>query len=101
MSLDYPYCAALRRRHHPAAKWWRLGDTLYYIGILSAFVRTPAIGLAKWKAGWIVLPYCLAVLGAGIAVNRLGLWLKDVSYRQGERDSISAAEVYANPTGRD
>lgn len=35
MSLDFPFFEELRKRRHPAAKWWRLGDGLYYLGLLG------------------------------------------------------------------
>jgi len=44
MSLDYPFYEELKRRRHPAAKWWRLGDVRYYLGLLPAMLMAiPAV----------------------------------------------------------
>jgi hypothetical protein len=41
MSLDYPFYEELRRRRHKAAKWWLIGDCLYYLGLLPAMLALP------------------------------------------------------------
>ena len=35
MKLDYPLYKKLCRRKHPAAKWWKLGGALYYLGLVT------------------------------------------------------------------
>ena len=42
MSLDFPFYEELRRRKHPGAKWWMLGDRLYYLGLLPAMLAAGA-----------------------------------------------------------
>jgi hypothetical protein len=93
VSLDFPYYEALRRAKHPAAVWWRVGDTLYYLGLLSAVAAVPAVmwGLRKgeiglgWSAHWAAL----AVFGGGVVMFGIGNFAKGRAHAMGERDGIS------------
>ncbi len=69
MSLDYPFYQELKRRQHPAAKWWWLGDALYYLGLLPALILgIPALvvlirlpfGFAKWQI-WVLALFVVSV----------------------------------------
>jgi hypothetical protein len=71
MSLDYPFYQELQRRGHPAAKWWRVGDALYYLGLLPAlFLAIPSVialiempfGYARWQLWVLVLFVFFAVI---------------------------------------
>ncbi len=92
MSLDYPFYKELRRRQHPGAKWWRLGDALYYIGLLPALILVfPALvalirlpfGIARWQ----VAVLSLLALFAGIFF--LGTRLKLKAWTMAARDEIN------------
>ncbi len=91
MSLDYPFYQELQRRKHPAAKWWRVGDALYYLGLLPALgLAIPAVialiripfAFAKWQA-WVLVLFALFV-----AIFLLGTRLKLKSWTMAARDGI-------------
>jgi hypothetical protein len=45
MSLDYPLYEEMLHRGSRAAPWWRIGDIIYYIGLLTAiFCLTAGAG---------------------------------------------------------
>lgn len=98
MSLDFPYYEALRRRKHPAGVWWRVGDTLYYLGLLATGggFALAVVGVLKgaFGLGWRWLSMAPAVFFAGVATCFIGLTAKGRAYTLGERDGISAADVY-------
>jgi hypothetical protein len=81
MSLDYPFYAELRRRQHRAAKWWRWGDALYYLGLLPALIlaipalisvlKLPFGRLEKWQI-WSLILFAVFV-GLFLAGTRLKL----------------------------
>jgi hypothetical protein len=93
MSLDYPFYEELRRRQHPAAKWWRWGDALYYLGLLPAVIlaipafvsllKLPFSGIARWQA-WVL---SLFALFFGIFV--LGTRLKLKAWKMAAKDGIN------------
>ena len=100
MSLDYPYYEELRRRKHPAAIWWRIGDTLYYLGLLSAILSICAtvaalfVAILSLDSGWRSLwaaPIAFVASGMILVIGHLA---KGHAYTLGERDGISAKEVY-------
>jgi hypothetical protein len=99
MSLDYPYYEELRRRQHHAARWWLLGDRLYYLGLLPAVLAVAGVlmallaGVLGWGWRWLLIAGPVLVAGVGVCVT--GWLLKRHAYVLGERDGISAAEVYA------
>lgn len=92
MSLDYPFYEELRRRKHPAARWWKWGDVLYYVGLVpSVILVLPALlplsgpvaaALPHWKT-WV-----LSLLGFFVAIFLLGSWLKAKAWRMAKRDGI-------------
>ena len=92
MSLDYPFYKELRRRKHRAAKWWRLGDALYYLGLIPAVILVlpallplpsqVAVLLPNWKT-WV-----LSLLAFFVMVFLLGSWLKGLAWRMAKRDGI-------------
>ncbi len=93
MSLDSPFYEELRRRQHPAAKWWRWGDALYYLGLLPAVIlaipalvsllRLPFSGIARWQA-WVL---SLFVLFFGIFLHGTRLKLK--AWKLAAKDRIN------------
>lgn len=91
MSLDCPFYQELVKRNHPAAKWWRRGDLLYYIGLLPATVLFFPAAMA-WQTlpadggGWQV--WVLYAFGLAVAVFVLGARLKAKSWRMAARDGI-------------
>jgi len=92
MSLDYPFYEELRRRGHPAAKWWRLGDMLYYLGLLPAMLLAiPAIvslvGLA-WAVSKLKI-WILALFVVSVAVFLVGTRCKLRSWRMAAKDGIN------------
>ncbi len=95
MSLDYPFYEELCRRGHRAAKWWRIGDCLYYLGLLTALVAA-AVGLALVGSlfgaggGWLLWSVIAFVGGAVVFV--IGSALKGYSYRLAERDGIKVSD---------
>lgn len=94
MSLDMPFYEELRRQGHPAARTWFVGDRLYYVGLLIAFLAMAggAISVVGALAGWfgwlyLLLTAGLFVLGAGVFLA--GASLKGRSYRVAARDGIN------------
>jgi hypothetical protein len=97
MSLDYPFYEKLRRRAHPAAKWWRLGDVLYYLGLLPAIILIlPATsslsqlraereaGVVTWRA------WSLAIWIVCLGLFAIGVLLKRKSYAMAAKDGIDS-----------
>lgn len=93
MSLDYPFYEELKRRGHPAAKWWYVGDMLYYLGLLPALLCIPVMAIQKltevlgftwWWSGSVTV----ACFGAGLAIFFIGGFIKGRSYSMAERDRI-------------
>ncbi|OWK35783.1 hypothetical protein [Fimbriiglobus ruber] len=103
MSLDYPYYEELCRRKHRAAWWWRIGDTLYYLGLLPAMFAIPGAGFAFVAGlsgfGWHWLLLSAIAFGGGAVVFVVGSSLKGHAYRLAERDGILSSEVYARGAG--
>ncbi len=93
MSLDYPLYEEMLRRKSRAAKYWRTGDILYYIGLLSA-VGSPMLFLlaSGAKAALPVKsdlrPVARAVGLLGVCVFLLGSFLKSVSYTIAKKEGI-------------
>ncbi len=81
MSLDYPFYQELRKRRHPAAKWWIVGDRLYYIGLLGCVVSFFLIPFFRWRAA--------GGLGLAWAVFFVGARCKYRSWVMGARDGIN------------
>lgn len=98
MSLDYPYYEELCRRKHRAAWWWIVGDRLYYLGGLMALLGVGSVivgavaGTFGYRWRWAKLGAVAVPLGA--LVFQVGAQCKGRAYTLGERDGISAAEVY-------
>ena len=94
MSLDYPFYEELCRRKHRGAKWWLIGDLLYYLGLLPAMTAIAGAGVGillgvigrGW--GWLLASAIVFVLGT--LVFFLGGSLKRHAYQLAERDGISA-----------
>ncbi len=98
MSLDYPYYEELVRQQHRAAWWWIIGDRLYYLGLLPAMLAVPGAGFAPiaglFGNGWHWVVLAAGTFVGGVMVFFLGSSLKRHAYTLGERDGISAIEVY-------
>jgi hypothetical protein len=103
MSLDYPYYEELCRRKHRAAWWWIIGDRLYYLGLLPAMLSISGAGVALiaglFGFGWHWLLAASVTFIGGVMVFFVGSSLKRFAYTLGERDGISAAEVYQRGSG--
>ena len=93
MSLDYPFYERLCRLKHRAAWWWRIGDCLYYLGLLSAVVAVPGSVLALlaglFGLGWRHLAATSLVFIAGAIVFVIGTSFKGYAHDLAERDGIS------------
>jgi hypothetical protein len=98
MSLDYPFYQRLRAARHPAARWWRVGDSIHYLGLLVVvFGPTcvwPVLVLAQ-----DALPVASAVAGAfvagafvtfavGLLIIAVGARTKREAYRRAALDGI-------------
>jgi hypothetical protein len=98
MSLDYPFYEELCRLKHPGARWWRLGDSLYYLGLLLAVVALAASPIALVSGllgrGWRHLLISAIVFAVGAVVFLIGSSLKGYAYRLADRDGISSEEVH-------
>jgi hypothetical protein len=88
------YCEALCREKHPARWLWRIGDLLYYLGLLLAVSSIPSLFIAPFFFGWYGLLALPIIFSAGALTWFIGSLLKGFSYSWGERDGISAAEEY-------
>ena len=93
MSLDFPFYEELRRRNHPAAKWWRIGDTLYYIGLLPLFPLVPfsIANVIRYLFGYssFGVMICFLVLSTlSFSVFYCGARLKGHSYSLAAKDGI-------------
>jgi hypothetical protein len=91
MSLDYPFYERPRDAGHPAARWWRVGDVLYYLGILVALLGTPCwlVPVAFWTTLLrSALPGALLTLISGVALTVVGVWTKREAYRRASLDGI-------------
>ena len=99
MSLDYPFYEKLVQSRHPAAIWWRLGDTLYYLGLFTAVLSLTGLamvvvlrllgqtGLGGAWALWLGLSFC-----TGITVFAAGSIAKGHSYVLAARDGITESD---------
>ena len=98
MSLDYPFYEELCRLKHRGAKWWMIGDRLYYLGLISAMVAVsgagPALVAGLFGEEWHWLWMAFGGFLLGVLVFIVGASLKVYAYRLAERDGISFAEVY-------
>jgi hypothetical protein len=92
VSLDYPFYQELQRQRHPAAKWWRVGDALYYLGLLPSLVLAiPAVialvrlpfGFAQWQ-GWVLVLFVVSA-----AIFLLGTRLKLKAWAMSAKDGIN------------
>ncbi len=90
VSLDSPFSEELVRRSHGAAWWWRIGDRLYYLGLLPAMLAVPGTGAALLAGlfgfgwGWLVVAAVTFVAGAVVFV--IGSSLKRHAYDIAERE---------------
>ena len=97
MSLDYPFYDELRRRRHRAANWWRIGDFLYYVGMLSALflaiVSVMLVGVCLvFTVSWEYLGWTLGGLVGAVAVFLIGTVSKGHSYALAKRDGIEVED---------
>ena len=93
MSLDYPLYEEMVRRKSRAAPWWRMGDILYYLGLLTAVAALPACNAhALWSGRASVALWYALVFISGLALFFGGSMLKAYSYRLAERDGIDPTQ---------
>ncbi len=95
MSLDYPLFEAMKARGlRKACIYWRVGDTLYYIGLLSAILAPLAIGayltVARFPGRGLVLALTAFVLGAAVCV--VGMLFKGRSHAIAEEQGVKPFE---------
>jgi hypothetical protein len=89
MSLDYPFYEELSRRKHPAAKWWKWGDALYYLGIIPTIILIfPALLPFSGSKIWV-----LSLLGFFMAIFVLGAWLKGKAWQMAKWDGIDGNDT--------
>lgn len=94
MSLDYPFYEELKRRKHRAAKWWLLGDLLYYLGLIPGLLSIPAsiiyftLKLLTNEFSWRRVLYELLFLVLCFMVFHTGAYLKGISYQIAKKDGI-------------
>jgi hypothetical protein len=97
MSLDYPFYEELKRRKHKAAKWWLIGDILYYLGLLPALLIL-LIGIpyltVRFFLGWSWEALLYLVIGfvAGGIIFYIGASLKGYSYKLASNDGINPSD---------
>ncbi|MDD5209613.1 MAG: hypothetical protein PHV36_09510 [Elusimicrobiales bacterium] len=93
MSLDYPLYEEMLRRKSRAAKYWRAGDVLYYLGLLP-LVLSPFLYLLANGARSVPLfktdlrPVAGAVALVSLLVFLSGSFLKSVSYTIAKKEGI-------------
>jgi hypothetical protein len=89
---DLSFHERLKRRSHPAARWWRFGDVFYYVGLLVALLCAPAAALAviagREGLGWWWLAGAVAAFIASVGASCVGMSIKDRAYRMARRDGI-------------
>lgn len=78
MSLDFPNFEKMKRECPRAARYWRTGDTLYYLGLLSGIFSVIAF------VGFRTTNLALTAVGSALAFM-LGIFLKRKSYTIAER----------------
>lgn len=93
--MDYPLYEELLRRKHPAAKWWLIGDRLYYLGLIPSCLSLSAVpvmavagllgfGENYWRIFWLaVIAFPIAVV-----VFLIGGSLKAHAHKAAEREGI-------------
>ena len=93
MSLDYPLYEEMVRRKSRAAPWWRTGDILYYLGLLTAIFAIPAsMAHVQWSGAAVIVLWYALVFISGVAIFIGGLILKAYSYRLAKRDGIDPSQ---------
>ena len=93
MSMDYPLYEELCRRKHPAAKWWLIGDRLYYFGLLPAvmsLVATPVLALSSLlgQNNWTLFWFAVITFPLALTAFFIGSSLKGYAHRVAEREGI-------------
>lgn len=78
MSLDYPNYEKMKRECPDAARYWRIGDALYYIGLLPAVVTLALAGLLR--SGTLLI-----TSACGAAVWVAGMYVKGRAYRRARK----------------
>lgn len=82
MSLDFPNFEKMKRECPQAARYWRAGDTLYYLGLLSGVFSV--IGFVEFRTAG----FALTAVGSAL-VFALGIFLKEKSYAIAERSGCN------------
>jgi hypothetical protein len=93
VSLDYPFYEELKRRGHQAAAWWRIGDVLYYLGLIPTFLLSVAsVSLVPaclfFSVPWVYLAWSIAGVALSYLVWVFGCLLKGHSYKLAKRDGV-------------
>jgi hypothetical protein len=78
MSLDFANFEKMKEECPQAARYWRVGDRIYYLGLLVGVISIPAL---------VYLPsVSLALVALGSAIAFLsGIVLKNIAYAIAER----------------
>jgi len=91
--MDYPLYWEMLRRKSRAAPWWRVGDCLYYLGLLAAMFAIPVgIGHAVLEKRGNIFLWYLLVFVSGVVVFFVGVGFKRYSYMLAERDGIDLSK---------
>lgn len=93
VSLDVPFYEELRRRGHPAARIWLVGDCLLVLGQFTAAVMFVCLAVAVVGAlagwfNWYAVLLAIGLCAFGVAMFLSGGRLKGRSYRLAVRDGI-------------
>jgi hypothetical protein len=73
MSIGYTNYQTMKEECPQAARCWRAGDRLYYLGLLSGVVSVPALVYLR------TITLAFIILGSALAFV-LGIILKNVAY---------------------
>jgi hypothetical protein len=98
MALDLPFLQELRRRNHPAAKWFSLGDRIFYLGLLPGIMAVPCtvMGLlgGLMGYGWLGLIVSVGIIIAGCILVPLGMAIKKSARNKAAKDGIVAKDAF-------
>lgn len=82
MSMDFPNFEKMKRECPRAAIFWRMGDSLYYVGLLSIVFSIAPFFAFRTKG-------LLFVAVGGVLAFVLGVFLKGKSYELAKRAGCS------------
>jgi len=96
MSLDTPDYQAMRASGSRAASLWRVGDVLYYLGLLPAVLVLPVGVVVHFFAPSSGVVWVAIVFASALVVCFVGGSLKSFASRQFRRASAQSAASAAS-----